>query len=403
MHRGLTFGFSATVLMLAVLACANPFGTSQPPAPDNVQTIVASTFAALTAPAPAATPPAAPSLLPHSLYFLNNDSAALAQVFRRERDGTTIHQITLEPVKVDGYDVSLVDGSVAYVSGNQLLMINADGTDRKVLVTGGEIDPETPFTTSIWSPAWSPNGETIAYGHGGLTFYSVATGVSNRVLENQIREINGLVFPDEMYWPERYSADGTKLLITLGYYENASSAIYYPSANALVRLSGEDSADVCCSANWTPDGTALYAALSTVGMVNPGLWRVDAATGAVTTLIKGFVGGGNYNFAGYPSLGPDGQLYYFYAENKPESEFGIRPPLQMVRSAADGVTGRAVLRPESFNNMNEALWSPDASFVIVAMAPIPDVYQGGKADLYYVGGGPPIPLAPFALQMKWGP
>ena len=29
--------------------------------------------------------------------------------------------------------------------------------------------------------------------------------------------------------------------------------------------------------------------------------------------------------------------------------------------------------------MNEALWAPDASFVIVAEAPIPDVYQGGAA------------------------
>ena len=53
--------------------------------------------------------------------------------------------------------------------------------------------------------------------------------------------------------------------------------------------------------------------------------------------------------------------------------------------------------------MNEALWAPDASFVVVAFAPIQDVYFGGKAEMVYLDGKPNVTLATFAQQMKWGP
>ena len=75
----------------------------------------------------------------------------------------------------------------------------------------------------------------------------------------------------------------------------------------------------------------------------------------------------------------------------------------MVRSAADGVTGRTVLRPESFSNASGFLWAPDASFLIATTYPAPDVYAGGPAKLYYSDGRPALPLVPFAMEMKWGP
>ena len=54
--------------------------------------------------------------------------------------------------------------------------------------------------------------------------------------------------------------------------------------------------------------------------------------------------------------------------------------------------------------MNEALWAPDASFVIIADAPIQDVYYGGIPELVYIDAQKsPIQLADFAIDMKWGP
>jgi hypothetical protein len=229
----------------------------------------------------------------------------------------------------------------------------------------------------------------------------VASGVSNRVLEDNIDDLgNNLLVVREAYSPDKYSADGTKLLLTLHYYEGGSAAIYYPAANSLVRLSNDAGALICCGEpEWTQDGSALFVGNPTLGMFSPGLWRVDAANGSVSTLL-----GGDSNFADEPHLAPDNQLYYFYSNQLGTPETGNRSPLQLVRSAADGVTNRTVVIPDSFLLLNEALWAPDASLVIVATAPIAEVYQGGLIELYYTDGKTPmVSLLPFGQSFKWGP
>jgi len=399
--------FTIPALLIAALACANPLPVV--PAQPNVETVVAATFQALTAAAPAlATATLAPepaSLLPHSLYFLNNDNAGLVQIYRLDREGEAVSQVTFEPARVDDYDVSLVDGSVVYVSNNQMFMVDASGANRRKLLEGGTIDENNPFLTRLSNPVLSPDGQTIAYGYKGLNFYSTATGQSNRVLEDQINVSEGYSFPGELYWPEKYTADGSKLIITLGYMEGASAAIYYPNGNALVRLKGGEGAMICCgNTELAADGSAFYSASASIGMFNSGLWLVDSSTGAVTTMINGDAGNGTFNFASAPHPAPDGQLYYFYANQLGLDEFGSSPPLQLVRSALDGVTGRTVLRPETYANINEALWAPDASFVIIAEPPIQDVYYGGIPVLVYTDAQKgTIPLAEFAMDMKWGP
>jgi hypothetical protein len=130
---------------------------------------------------------------------------------------------------------------------------------------------------------------------------------------------------------------------------------------------------------------------------------VDAATGTVTTLLPGEAGGGIYNTPDEPYLARDGQLYFFYAQVSAPDGYSMRAPLKMVRSAPDGVTDRIALNEREFKMLNEALWSPDASFVIVASAPLEEVYEGGQAEVVYVEGKPSVPLATFVKQMKWGP
>jgi hypothetical protein len=400
-----TVRFIGLAILLASLlaACGGP--VSVPPTPD-VNVIVAQTLQALTA-GPVATPLAptpTPGLLPRSLYFLNADAAAHLQIFRLATDGKTLKQLTAEPADVTDYDVNQVDGRILYVSNNQMLLINTDGSGRQVLLDGGLIDENNPYLTNIQSAVWSPNGETIAYGFGGLNLYAVATGVSNRVLDNQIRDMgNGFLLPDELYWPEAYSPDGTKLLVHLGYYEGGSFAIYYPSSNTLVRLIQTENGNICCGARWTPDSASLYAALPTTGMFSSGLWRIDAASGQVTTLLPGEAGNNTFNFADAPFLGPDGELYFFFANTPATEEFFMDAPLQLVRSAPDGVTGRTILLPNTFKRINEALWSPDASFVIVALPQNNQTYQGGQAEIVYTDGRPRVVLVPFAREMKWGP
>ena len=179
-----------------------------------------------------------------------------------------------------------------------------------------------------------------------------------------------------------------------------------------MQVTGEHESLTCCThyggAEWSADSSSFYAVAAQYdssyrfGV----LWRVEAATGAVTTLIPVGSGEGTtlrFNFPYYPYLAPDGQVYFFFL-NYPESlRYFRRAPLQLVRSAPDGVTNRTLMRPNTFELMNEALWAPDASFVIVAFAPTDEVDIGGQAEIVYLDGKPNVTLAAFAQQMKWGP
>lgn len=395
-----------SVFILLVLACANPLTTPVTAPPANVETVVAATLTALTAapstPMPADSPS---SLLPRSMLYLANDADQIRQVFRLERDGKTVTQLTFEPIEVQDFDVSQVDGSVVYLTNHQLYIVNADGTGRRMIFDAGTQDELNPFLTRINSPVFSPDGQTIAFGHKGLNFHSLASGQTARVLEDKTDDFgSGAILPEELYWPEMYSADGSKLLLTFGYYEGASTGIYNVNNGSLVRLVNEFRGIICCGDyTLSADGSTLYSASPFFGMFSAGLWRVDTNNGNVTTVFLGDFESNPAEVADNPFSAPDGQLYYFYASIPGPVDMVNRPSLQLVRSAADGVTGRSILRPETFIYMNEALWAPDASFVIIANGN-EQVYFGGEAQLYYTDGQQAmIPLLPFAQSMKWGP
>lgn len=402
------------VLVLAALACGLPAPSAPTTAPVGVETSVALTFQALTGvPAPAtdptdvpatlAAPPTASAgdLLPRALYFLSDDEALVTQVYRLGTDGKSLTQITREPLLVADYDVSTVTGQVAYVSDNKLLLINGDGSGRRILVDGGPLVTDGYAQTNLGTVRWSPDGTKIAFSRGGLNFYDLASGGIDTPLVDRV-DNPGFIVLNEGYAPQAYSPDGSKLLVRVGYYEGGTLGIYVPSSRAFYKFNHPAGGIVCCVASWAHDSQSVYVASPALGMIDSGLWRFDAATGSGATLIGNPPSGlGPYVFADAPYLAPDGQLYFFYA-TYPDLPTG-HTRLKMVRSAPDGIAGRVELSAESMDSFNEALWSPDARSVVVAVATAEDMYQGGEVRLLFVDGGPWYGLVSFASNLKWGP
>jgi hypothetical protein len=400
--------FFALIFIAAACASRIPMEETQPSF-NQVETAVAMTFQAL---APEATnistsvPEGPASLLPRSLYFLGNDTLGVSQIYRMERDGVTRTQLTFEPANVVGYDVSAADGSLAYEVENHLVLANADGSNRRVLVQG---NPD-PNVRAFYKPVFSPDGQTLAFAYGGLNLYSMSAGTSSLVLTDQMTDIgDGHILPVETYAPESYSPDGAKLLVALGHWEVAPShAVYFPATNTLIRYAEVTDYIYCCSFHggpvWSADSSSFFGAASVHDTIYQSgeLWRVSAADGALTRMLK--PENGMIYLPKKPYLAPDGQLYFFYGMYDINSGLFDAPVLQMVRSAPDGATDRTVLRDENFVLMNEALWAPDASFAVIATAPSRDWNQGGGVlALYYTDEQKgSVPLAPFGREMKWG-
>jgi WD40 repeat protein len=398
-------------LAAAILACAAPTAPLAPSTLEPVSTVVAKTMQAILTSSPAAAPtatlaplatPTPTAVLPHSLYFLNKDDGGVTQVFRLEVDGHTVRQITFELMPVDAFAVAPAGGSVAYTSNNQLFLADATGAGRRMVLDGGPVDDNNRWTNTVGAPVWSPDGQTLAFSHGGLNFLSIGTGSIDRTLENQVSTTAGFPMVNELYAPNAYSPDGSQLLINITFFEAGTFGIYLPSNDALIRLKRPEGGIVCCHVNWIPDGSGLYVSSPTLGMNDSGLYFADAATGSVTTLLPGSPADGTYNFADAPQVGPDGRLYFFF-NNLPAIPTSSHTPLFLVRSSSDGVTGRTQLLPEPFQNANEILWAPDASLAVLVTADQDQVAAGGQVQIIYPDGRPAVKLVQFARAIRWGP
>jgi Tol biopolymer transport system component len=264
--------------------------------------------------------PPSTSVLPSPLYFLS-DRSGRTQLWRLETDGATFTQITNEPADVDSYAVKGDDGSIAYVSQNQLMLIRRDGTDRRVIVDFG--------SDHGGSPVWAPDGR-LAYARGGIRLYNPSTGADGLLIANNT-DPSPASFAS--YFPRKWSPDGTKLLVMIGRYEWAEAGIL--SADGSV-LASSDYSDMFA---WMNDSLSVLLASSTypmMGGMDPGLQRLSASGVSSALVADGFVW--------WPFHRPDGQLAYFVS--RPAALDATAYSVQMAASAADG-SGVHALRSAS--------------------------------------------------------
>ncbi|MFL5801066.1 MAG: peptidoglycan-binding protein [Roseiflexaceae bacterium] len=417
--------FLSLLALLFVIACGSPPAatppTAIPPPATAPATLAPLPTAALlptsvppptTAAPPTTAPPptavaapttAAPSsaLLPAPLYFIREE-----QIWRLERDGQTLSQLTAEVLPVQEFDISPSDGALAYVIKDSsadvtgtLVLMDAAGAERTELVTG-----------PLGSPRIEPNGDRIAFHFSqpveGLEIGKDQPSLPGVWVTYRTGGRPGLMQPSEpipdpnnpppdarQYFPIAWSPDGARML--MGVYfpvgEGGRLAVKQMSDGAVVDL-----ADGCCEAQWSVDGQSVVIAGGTqIQDAYLGLWRADAASGKTTRLIESPVGDKSALITGAREL-RDGQIYAFltFMENPPYD----RPiPVTMQRVSRAGQV--AALRDDSYA-LDDALWAEDAGGAVIAEAT--GTFKAGRLLWLPADGGPAVELPASGSLLRWG-
>jgi Tol biopolymer transport system component len=317
-------------------------------------------------------------VLPHPLYFLSNRGGG-NQIWRMETDGSTVTQITNGPGAVDGYAISPANLLIAYVSQHQLLLINRDGTNRRVIADFG--------AASGGSPAWSPEG-LLAYASGGIRLYNPDTGEDHLLKANGSGDSSA---GTANYYPIEYAPDGSKLFISIGYYEGAEVGILSAADGAILAQGPWTN-----MYSWRNDSQAVFLSSAVYPMMSgmdPGL-RQFAASGASSALIDNA-------FVWWPFHRPDNQLAYFVS--RPAGITVTEYSAWMVASAPDG-SGEHVLRNPplalDIRDSFSARWAMDGSAAAVRI--IRPASGASEILLIPASDDPLIFLMQEASSMQWG-
>jgi len=384
------------LLMFVLTACGGHAPVSTPTVDPSavaavVSTMIAGVPTAIPLPQPTVTlTPEPPTVLPRSLYYLAQDANGKTQIYRLGRDGVTIAQITFEQDGVLDFDVSPIDGTLAYRLEDDLIVIDANGNNRQLLVS----QPNITFSPS---PIWSPSGRSIVYESGGnIVQYSFDTNDS---------QILVLGTDADAKWPISFSPDGSKLFLRRRVIPSSSGTgeglIYDFASQILTPVPGK-----FCSTSlvtWNTTNTLFCSNSGYSGAGMPGLWMVNLVNGSAEKLIFSDSCPPCLNVVA-PHQDTTGNLYYLYAESN-----NIDTPLilSLVSAKSDGITDRVVLRPETFNVL-KVLWSPNSNALLILLS---EDQTPSPTSLILVPLDSSLPVVTimadastlFSYSLRWGP
>ncbi len=204
-------------------------------------------------------------VLPADLYFLAPDASGVTQVWRLPRDGA-LHALTAERESIASYGLAPDATRIAFVIGDKLVAARADGSARRELATLALQEWRAP------RPSWSADATHIAYHDRRGVWVVPADGSSPpRLLAQNVALADGVTPADvRVYYDPVWSADGTRLLVTIGLWEGAIAGIVDVATGVVSSLGG-----VLASASaWTASGRVLVWN-SAWGYQEPGLFLLD--------------------------------------------------------------------------------------------------------------------------------
>jgi TolB protein len=259
----------------------------------------------------------------------------------------------------------------------------ADGSDRRVVVDGAARDG-----AQAWIPAWSPDGQWIAYtlSPQGVQAASPAgpeanpaPGVIGPPVASGAGSSIWIVRPDGT-GDRRLSAEGVDALSPVWSPDGASIAFIVAVTGgssdihvASVTEAGltDEFAVAADPANdwgpaWDPDGERLAFSSSRSG--NEEIWiaPLEGSLGDVATVQLTDDGAGDW----VPVFSPEGDRIAFVSDRSGEPEIWTMTP--------DGTDLRNLTdHPQHFDGQWSAAWSPDGSRIAYGIASFPDARSSG--------------------------
>ena len=326
-------------------------------------------------------------ILSNSLYLLKQENG-INQIFRIDRNGSNISQITNENDNIYDYDVSRKNGDVVFVRNNSLIIYNPTihnevivtdklTTIQKIIFCGAECTLQVTNEKSsiIVNPVWSEDGNYIAYNNNGLYLYSIVDGNNKLLLPDGD---NGLI-----YYPINYSPDGKYIMLETNKSTMNGKIIYLYeiSTNHLIELKhfNQDRNSICpWDLSWTNDSKhILNSDNETAGGFIAGFWIYDLQ-GNWQSLIESIYNGQDQrdNRVYAPWQLKDGSYYYFFLsiEMKNINRTILRDPqnqlipYELYHTDKDGISNRVLVRPDNIiiTETTLSLWSIDGNGIILS-------------------------------------
>ncbi len=301
-------------------------------------------FAALALAAGSALLPAAHAATGKLVYYMNYgddpNGGTHYQIYTIDADGT--HNVRIvHPGSSDQYPSLSPDGkTIAYTSvGDGISLMNVDGTNVRLV----------PNSVGYYGAVWSPDGKRLAaYAPSSDAIMTLnADGSGQHSVLSSVYSIPSLGIT--------WSPDGTKIAYAARDF-NGTRQYYVLVANAdgsgePAKLSVDNNAEYDAPA-WSPDGMKI--AVKKYMTSNYGIYLLDAATGAETSLKAGGLPGD------HPAWSPDGKQIAF--ESYADGSYG---DIGIVN--ADGSNFHSL---STIGQANYVGWSAGGSDGTVAGAPV---------------------------------
>ena len=337
----------------------------------------------------------APDKLPQSLFFISERSG-MNQVWRIERDGIRIDQITFSERDIIGYDINQEYELLVYVTRSQLVVQGLLSITPDVRLKLDIVETSNAPGKYFTNPRFSPDGLQIAFAQNGLKILDLLSGESRVLFENTYEDIGSEEsIPLALYYPESYSPDGTHLLMSTA--NDQRGTLSFLNLQTLEKTDFQSSGIVCCQTIWALDSASVLVASPYLELVDSGLWRYELTDGAENKLILSSGPDAIINFVGWPYEYANGDLQLFYSQSAGIPNGNV--PLFMVSAKLKTLDQTVSLREDAFF-IQEAIWAPDGSLAII----IPTLQgEAGPLVIAHIDGRPLEILIESARILRWGP